>query len=175
VNEAAIANIASKLDSLKVDSAGERETLESYLGVIRRSVYNEHRTNAFLVAKEELEQYPQVRQAIRELVDLRLIHLIDANTSSAPSDGRRYEAYILDVGLYENSRPRNFEQVEPGSQDSKSRKDRLRASPKLSSVELAERVRQFTKGELIVTESRGTRRRVQADHEADNGQLPLKL
>ena len=159
VNEEAIANISSKLESLKVDSAGEREILETYLSVIRKSVYNEHRTNAFLVAKEELELHPQERQAIRELVDLRLTHLIDSNTSSAPSDGRRYEAYIIDIGLYENSRPRNFNQVEPGSQDSKSRKDQLRASPKLILSELAERVKEFAKGELLTSEARAIMRR----------------
>jgi hypothetical protein len=151
VNEEAIATVASKMDAFKVDSAGEREILEHHLNVIRRTIYNEHRTNAFLVAKDELEQHPQARQAIRELVDLRLIHLIDSNTSSAPSDGRRYEAYILDVGLYENSRPRNFTQVEPGSQDSRSRKDQLRASPRLDLSTLAEKVRTSTTGQLILT------------------------
>jgi hypothetical protein len=160
VNEEAIATISSKLEALKVDSAGEREILESYLSVIRKFAYNENRTNAFLVAKDELEQHPQERQALRELVDLRLIHLIDSNTSSAPSDGRRYEAYILDVGLYENSRPRNFCQVEPGSEDSRSRKDQLRASPRLVLADLANRVREFSNGELVVSESTRVRRRI---------------
>jgi hypothetical protein len=160
VNEEAIATIANKLEALKLDSAGEREILEGYLGVIRRLVYNEYRTNAFLVAKDELEQHPQERQAIRELVDLRLIHLIDSNTSSAPSDGRRYEAYILDVGLYENSRPRNFNQVEPGSEDSRSRKDNLRASPRLALADLARRVRDLSNGELIVSETPRARRHI---------------
>ena len=159
VNEEAIATISSKLEALKIDSAGEREILESYLSVIRKFAYNEHRTNAFLVAKDELEQHPQERQALRELVDLRLVHLIDSNTSSAPSDGRRYEAYILDVGLYENSRPRNFSQVEPGSEDSRSRKDQLRASPRLVLGDLSNRVREFSNGALIVSESPRVRRR----------------
>ena len=155
-----------------MDSAGEREILESYLSVIRKFAYNEHRTNAFLVAKDELEQHPQERQAIRELVDLRLIHLIDSNTSSAPSDGRRYEAYILDVGLYENSRPRNFNQVEPGSEDSRSRKDQLRASPRLDLTELARRAQEFSNRELIVTESPHVRRRkTSADVPSEQGDL----
>jgi hypothetical protein len=124
------------------------------------------------VAKEELEQHPQERQAIRELVDLRLTHLVDSKTSSAPSDGRRYEAYILDVGLYENSRPRNFSQVEPGSQDSQSRKDQLRASPRLVLGELAERVKEFGKGELISSESRPSNRRHRA---ADDDDTQAKL
>lgn len=175
VTEEAVANVTNKLESLKIDSAGEREILESYLSVVRRLVYNEHRTNAFLVAKDELEQFPQERQAIRELVDLRLIHLIDTNTSSAPSDGRRYEAYILDVGLYENSRPRNFNQVEPGSQDSKSRKDHLRASPKLVLPDLAQKAREFTKGELFLTDTRSTRRQRGPNPDRDEGQGVLPL
>jgi hypothetical protein len=106
------------------------------------------------VAKPELEEYPSERQAIRELVDLRLIHLVDSNTSSAPSDGRRYEAYILDVGLYENSRPRNFHQVEPGMQDAKSRKDELRASPRLDLGQLHIAVREAGfEATLLATEA----------------------
>ncbi len=129
VNEAAIATIGAKMESMKKDSGDDDAILEDYLNRIRKHVYHEKRTNAFLIAKDELEADPQVRQAVRELVDLRLIHLVDQNTSKAPSDGRRYEAYILDIGLYENSRPRNFEQVDPGSRDDKARKDSLRASP----------------------------------------------
>lgn len=176
VTEEAIANVSSKLESLKIDSAGEREVLEGYLSIIRKSIYNEHRTNAFLVAKDELEQYPQERQAIRELVDLRLIHLIDSNTSSAPSDGRRYEAYILDIGLYENSRPRNFNQVEPGSQDSKSRKDDLRSSPKVSLANLAQRIKEFSAGELMVTDGQQSRSRRTAvrDRSDDQQTLPFR-
>lgn len=140
VNEAAILNKQSKYDSLKTDSAEERELLEEYLRLIHEIVYSKARTNTFLVAKNELEEYSQERQAIRELMDLRLIHLIDNNTSCAPSDGRRYEAYMLDVGLYENSRPRNFNQIEPGATDAKSRKDELRASPRIDLKQLSDKI-----------------------------------
>jgi len=129
VNDAAIANANSKYESMKRDSGNEDAILDECLAVIKSFVYEEKRTNAFLVAKEDLEKNTFGRQAIRELVDLRLIHLVDHNTSKAPSDGRRYEAYILDVGLYDNSRPRNFSQIEPGQKDDKARKDSLRASP----------------------------------------------
>lgn len=140
INHEAIAAINSKLDSLKVDSAQERETLELYLAAVKSWVYGEKRTNIFLVAKPDLESHPQERQALKELVDLRLIHLVDSNTSSAPSDGRRYEAYMLDVGLYDNSRPRNFVQIEPGIQDEKSRRDAIRAAPRVDLAQLRARV-----------------------------------
>jgi len=152
VNEVAIANINNKFQSLKTDSASERETLESYLNEIKSFVYLKKRTNAFLVAKPELETHPIERQALRELVDLRLLHIIDSNTSKAPSDGRRYEAYLIDVGLYDNSRPRNFKQIEPGTRDEKSRKDDLRASPYVELEKLSQNIKEAGKQlELVLT------------------------
>lgn len=145
VNEVAISNISNKYQSLKTDSASEREILESYLHEIKSIVYFEKRTNAFLVAKPELDTHPQERQALRELVDLRLLHIIDSNTSRAPSDGRRYEAYLIDVGLYDNSRPRNFKQIEPGTKDEKSRKDDLRASPYIELAKLTQNIKKVCK------------------------------
>lgn len=132
VTDAAIASIGNKMVSINKDSENESDILEDYLNEIKQFVYTKHRTNSFLVAKQDLDKYKQIRQALRELVDMRLIHIIDSNTSCAPSDGRRYEAYIIDVGLYENSKPRNFTQIEPGAVDSKGRKDKIRASPKLN-------------------------------------------
>jgi hypothetical protein len=138
VTEAAIANIGSKLESMHKDSGDEDVVLDGYLSKIKEFVYNEKRTNVFLVAKDELDRDPQFKQAIRELVDLRLVHLVDHNTSRAPSDGRRYEAYLLDIGLYDNPKPRSFTQIEPGQRDDKARKDSLRASPVLELTTLRE-------------------------------------
>lgn len=132
VTEIAIANLNSKLDSMNRDSGNEKELLRDYLYKIKRYVHNEKRTNGFLIAKDELKTNSQLGQAIRELVDLRMLHLVEDNTSKAPSDGRQYEAYLLDIGLYDNSRPRNFHPIEPGHRDDKSRKDDLRSLPVLS-------------------------------------------
>ena len=140
VTDSAIENIGNKMGSFKTDSAEEREALETYLGEIRNYVYTEKRTNTFLVSKPELEVFPFERQAIRELVDLRLVHLLNHNTSCAPSDGKRYEAYMLDIGLYENSRPRNFNQTEPDDIDENARKDKLRSSPKLALQKLKDKI-----------------------------------
>jgi hypothetical protein len=129
VTEAAIANVRSKSASMEQDSGDDDGELERCLQKIKKYVYDQKRTNAFLVAKSDFESNPVGRQAISELVDLRFLHLVERNTSKAPSDGKRYEAYIIDLGLYDNARPRHFRQVEPGLRDEKSRKDQLRASP----------------------------------------------
>lgn len=154
VSEAAIQAARGKFDSLADDAGAEREILENYLRMIKEYVYATKRTNAFLVAKEDLAQHPHEAQALRELVDLRLLHLADRNTSSAPSDGRRYEAYMIDVGLYDNSRPRNFNQILPGAADERSRRDSLRASPRLSLRDLREGYLELnTQIELTLTDS----------------------
>ncbi len=132
VTQSAIKSISTKYDSMKRDSSNDSACLEEYLEHIIKFVFNEKRTNCFLISKDELDSQPEFKQAIRELVDLRLIHLVDDNTSKAPSDGKRYEAYIIDVGLYDNPRPRDFFQIEPGKRDEKSRSDALRASPVVS-------------------------------------------
>ena len=132
VTDMAIANVNSKKDSMIKDSGNEEGILGDCLLRIKEFVFNNRKTNAFLIAREESEHSAILLQIIRELADLRLIHLIDDNTSKAPSDGKRYEAYILDVGLYDNSRPTNFKQIQPGQRDERSRMDALRSSPVVS-------------------------------------------
>ena len=132
VTDAAIASISNKMSGIGKDSAGDANTLEEHLFELKRFVYTENRTNVFLVSKDDLEKFKEFRQALKELVDMRLLHIIDANTSCAPSDGRRYEAYMIDVGLYDNSRPRSFTYIEPGSSDNRGRKDQMRGAPKLN-------------------------------------------
>ena len=129
VTDAAISCVGNKLESMKKDSGDEDSILIHCLNQIKRYVYAEKRTNAFLIAKDDLENDHHGKQVIRELADLRLIHLVDHNTSKAPSDGRRYEAYIIDIGLYDNSKPRNFNQIDPSQRDDRARKDSLRGSP----------------------------------------------
>lgn len=131
VTDLAIESLPYKFENFKTDSAEEREVLEKYLDYLKRFMIEEKRTNICLVSNSDINNYPQIRQAIKELVDLRLIHLVDANTSSAPSDGKRYTAYMIDIGLYPNSKPRNFNQIEPGLVDAEGRKDNIRSAPKV--------------------------------------------
>jgi hypothetical protein len=136
VTDAAIRNANTKRELMKRDSDDEAQILEFYLSRIKKFILTIKRTNCFLIAKDELEANSQLKQAIRELVDLRLLHLIDDNTSKSSSDGRRYESYVLDVGLYDTSRPMNFKQIDPTQRDERSRRDALRGSPVLSMYEI---------------------------------------
>ncbi|WP_155975723.1 hypothetical protein [Daejeonella oryzae] len=132
VIETSIENLPNKLEAFKTDSLEEKEVLEHYLQFIRREIVDKKRWNSFLVSNSDVLQHPQINQAIKELVDLRLLHIANSNTSSAPSDGTRYSAYLIDIGLFPNANPRNFQQVEPGQKDDEGREDKLRSSPKLN-------------------------------------------
>lgn len=136
VIETSIENLPNKLEAFKTDSLEEKEVLEHYLQFIRKEIVDNKRWNSFLVSSSGVLQYPQINQAIKELVDLRLLHIANSNTSSAPSDGTRYSAYLIDIGLFPNANPRNFQQVEPGQKDEEGREDKIRSSPKLNLEQL---------------------------------------
>ncbi|MBK9285675.1 MAG: hypothetical protein IPM51_15350 [Sphingobacteriaceae bacterium] len=132
VIEVCIENLPNKLEAFKTDSAEEKEILEHYLSFIKEEIIAKKKWNSFLVSKNDVLNYSGINQAIKELVDLRLLHIANSNTSSAPSDGGRYTAYVVDIGLFPNSNPRGFQQIEPGQKDDEGREDKLRSSPKLN-------------------------------------------
>ena len=136
VIETAIENMVNKISSLKTDSATEKDILEYYLHAIQDYIIKDKSTNIFLVNNRDLDSFPQIRQAINELLDLRMFHLVESNISAAPSDGKMYMAFMIDIGLYTNAKPRDFNQVEPDVTDTKGRKDQIRSSPRLTNAVL---------------------------------------
>jgi hypothetical protein len=114
--------------------------LQNYLKFIRPSIIDNKKWNAFLVSNTDIQDYPQINQAIKELVDMRFLHLVNSNISASNSDGTRYSAYMVDIGLFPNANPRTFQQVEPGQKDEHHREDKIRSSPKLNLVEFKEHI-----------------------------------
>ncbi len=132
VIDCSIENLPNKLEAFKTDTADEKEILEHYLQYIRDEIITNKKYNSFLVSNSEVLKHPQINQAIKELVDLRLIHIVNSNTSSAPSDGLRYSAYMVDVGLFPNANPRDFKQIQPDEKDERGREDKIRSAPKIN-------------------------------------------
>lgn len=149
VTEVAINNFKNKTDAFAKDSAEEKEVLENYLNYLKNFLLEIKRTNIFLISNPDLENFPQISQAIKELTDLRMIHLVEPITSSAPSDGKKYSAYMIDIGLYANSKPRNFEQIEPGISDDRSRKDKIRAAPRIKLPEFDEYIKNINNQQVL--------------------------
>ncbi len=132
VIDCSIENLPNKMEAFKTDTAEEKAVLEHYLEYVKEEIINVKRINAFLVSNNDVLKYPKINQALKELVDLRLFHLVNPNISSAPSDGLRYSAYMADISLFPNANPRKFIQIEPGQKDEIGREDKLRSSPKLN-------------------------------------------
>ncbi|MCM4151547.1 hypothetical protein DHD05_08095 [Arenibacter sp. N53] len=153
VIDCSIDNLPNKLEAFKTDTADEKEVLEHYLQFIRDEIITIKKNNSFLVSNSEIISHPQLNQAIKELVDLRLIHLVNSNTSSAPSDGLRYSAYMVDIGLFPNANPRDFKQTLPDEKDDRGREDKIRSAPKLSISKFQEYIDNLNiKSELALTE-----------------------
>ncbi|MBI2271701.1 MAG: hypothetical protein HYU69_15265 [Bacteroidetes bacterium] len=133
ITESAIQNMSSKYSYLKTDSAEDKEILEIYLDFIKEQIIRGKKTNMFLISNSDIDQYPQVKQAIKELVDLRMLHLVDPNTSaSGGTGGQRFTAYMVDIGLYPTAMQQGFTQLDPGVTDDAGRKDEMRGAPKIT-------------------------------------------
>lgn len=99
VTEVAISNFTNKSDAYAKDSAEEKEVLDLYLSYLKDFLFNTKRTNMFLVSNQDVENYPQINQAIKELMDLRMIHLVEPIISCAPSDGKNTQHTCLTLGF----------------------------------------------------------------------------
>jgi hypothetical protein len=153
VIDKAIENISNKMETFRTDTAEEGRILQDYLKFIQNTIINEKKWNAFLVSNVDVQNHPHIHQAIKELADLRFLHLVNPNISSASSDGTRYSAYLIDIGLFPNANPRKFQQVEPGQKDEKSREDKIRSAPKLNLYDFKKYITNQKQGtEIEITE-----------------------
>jgi hypothetical protein len=89
----------------------------------------EKKKTAFLVSKDDVGAYPEVHDLIEQLMDFKLIHLVDESTSAASGRPGRFEAYTLDFALFMEPRRRNIEIVRFWETDDQRRRVRLREAP----------------------------------------------
>lgn len=153
ITEAAILNMSNKIASMGTDSVEEKETLDAYLSYIKEAIVKGKKTNMFLVSNSDISQHIQTQQALRELVDLRMIHLVEPDTSAAGGvSGQRYTAYMVDIGLYPSAFQIGFKQLDPGVTDNAGRKDEMRGAPKLDLDELKNYIEIRNKTNLEITD-----------------------
>jgi Cdc6-like AAA superfamily ATPase len=98
LNIAASEMISEKDRDLEVDvlSPEEENQLQSVLERVKEFCIKQNRKNAFLV---EIRRDSDLLHRIRELVDLRLIHVISEGITVGDA-GRKFLALILDYGFY---------------------------------------------------------------------------
>lgn len=96
VNIAASEALGTKLSDLETDASQKSGSLKSLLGEIQQFCVTEQRQNAFLI---EIREDSEIYDNIRNLVHLRLLHVISEGVSIGRA-GRRYLGIVLDYGFY---------------------------------------------------------------------------
>jgi Cdc6-like AAA superfamily ATPase len=132
INEAANLYLReTKQPDLISDKKAETNELEGMLGDIRDFCVKERKRNLFLIDKDDLDKHAHQRELLKQLLDFRFVHLVHSNTSAA-SQGGRFEAYMLDVGLYAHPQRRGenrVKQVDFLAREDQHRQDAIRTQP----------------------------------------------
>jgi hypothetical protein len=131
----------------------------------------EKRKTAFLVSLEQIAEFPEVHELIQQLMDFKLIHLVEPRTSAASGRPGRFEAYTLDFALFMEPRRRNIEIVQFWETDSEHRRVRLREAP---TYDLKRASAALSRGEGTKAEE-AIELASHEDTEADSEEDPLKL
>lgn len=107
VNQAAGDAASSKIQELEEDMAvnsGVAERTLLTLKKVRSFCLDEESFTYFLVGYRDKEQTPKLYSLLTDLMDVRMIHLVDSGVSDAHQAGSRFEAYMLDLSQFSGSR-----------------------------------------------------------------------
>lgn len=103
VNQAAGEYDSAKRDELKRDTLEERAQVEGAFQVASNFCLERVKANCFLLRKDRADIGARL---IEELVDLRLLHLVQSRVTIPDRPGQLFVAYMLDLGQYTGERKR---------------------------------------------------------------------
>lgn len=103
VNQAAGEYESSKRDELKRDTLEERVKVETSFEAVKGFCLDQANANCFLLQKDRTDEPAKL---IEELVDLRLLHLVQSRVTVRDRPGRLFVAYMLDLGQHTGERKR---------------------------------------------------------------------
>lgn len=107
VNRAAGDAANVKINELEDDAAAAEETTQTVLLAlqkVRKFCIDEKSFTFFRIDFHDKENHPAEYNIMQELMDLRLIHLVDASLSDGRKAGRRSEVYMLDLSQFSGQR-----------------------------------------------------------------------
>jgi hypothetical protein len=84
---------------------------------------------SFLISQQEAQVEVNLHELVLQLMDGKLLHIIEPDTSAASNRPGRYEAYTLDFSLFMEPRKRGIEIVEFWNFDEAGRRVGVRESP----------------------------------------------
>lgn len=140
VNQAAGDAAGAKLQELEDDMASNVGTAErtlSALKTVRDFCLIDKSFTYFLVNYRDKEDSPAAYNLLTDLMDVRLVHLLDSGVSDPHAAGQRSEAFMLDLSQYSGSRLKQRIHVLDFTQGRVvSRETRTAASPKVGGTPL---------------------------------------
>ena len=119
----------NKLANLKEDSGFDSVALEKLFSDLVMFCLGQKRKTVFLVNHDDVRAFPVENELLQQLMDFKLIHLVDANTSAASGRSGRYAAYTLDFSIFMEPRRRGVDIVEFWRTDGQRRPVGVRESP----------------------------------------------
>ncbi len=119
----------TKGNDLREDVGLDATPLERVFQDLLTFCLREKRKTAFLVAQTEVALFSDEHELIQQLMDFKLIHVIESDTSAASGRSGRYEAYTLDFALFMEPRLRGIEHVEFCRVDAQRRRAGVREAP----------------------------------------------
>lgn len=151
----------TKLNNLKEEGITDSSPLEKLYKDIVSFCLKEKRRTAFLVSQEQAQELPAIHELIQQLMDFKLLHIIEPDTSAASGRKGRYEAYTLDFSLFMEPRVRNIEHVEFWKFDNDYRRIGVRESPSYD----------LKRAETIINSSENSGTIEEALHEVDEASV----
>ena len=119
----------TKLTNLRDEAVSDASPLEKVYRDLVKFCLKEKRKTGFLVSQEAAQERPSIHELILQLMDFKLIHVIEPDTSAASGRRGRFEAYTLDFSLFMEPRLRNIEHVEFWKTDEDRRRVGVREAP----------------------------------------------
>lgn len=119
----------TKLKSMRDDVSGDASGLERLLTDLIVFCTREKKKTAFLISQDEAQRSPEEFERIQQLMDFKLIHVVEPDTSAASGRSGRYAAYTLDFSFFMEPRRRNIEVVEFWKIDEQRRRVGIREAP----------------------------------------------
>jgi hypothetical protein len=119
----------TKLKNLRSDAGADASPLERVFQDVFVFCLKEKKKTAFLVSQHDVAKHSDMHELILQLMDFKLIHIIESDTSAASGRSGRFEAYTLDFALFMEPRLRGLEHVEFWKVDDQRRRKGVREAP----------------------------------------------
>jgi hypothetical protein len=119
----------TKLKNLREDADWDADGIERVFQDLATFCLKEEKKTAFLIDQGETIDHEPEHEVIQQLMDFKLIHVIEPDTSAASGRSGRFEAYTLDFALFMEPRLRGIQHVEFWRKDEGRRRAGVREAP----------------------------------------------